>query len=225
MLRAIYTQLDNRFPEKLLSELNLKQLVELCLWGNENNFLAYHTIRVRCGLLGELWNLKFGLNTYVEEQFLPKIDVVEPWEEVALKEAEKHVSDIVEWKSGEGFGKVPFEVALSLLTYCIEIIRSDQTKAFLRYGYYRELLILHRNGQKTPEEWSINPYGLKTSNGGFEGTKIRARNLSILHHELLKQYPDIEDVNKLPFKVLLLEKREHILMMVLISHFWDWLRI
>ena len=132
-LTTLFENCKRYFDDKYLSEYNEHDLLKIVTYHrDEEKLKAFSTVQISKSVSDALWELRFS-NHLTEQDYLPAMKISERWPELVAKYFAPDDFNLTDWMHGGSFDIVPFEVSLAILTYCIEILRSDELKYFMAW--------------------------------------------------------------------------------------------
>lgn len=137
-IKNLFVVAHTYYPNKNLKELSALELVHVVSMNVDKSLGARGTIGLRVTVMNAIYDLRYTALSSVDDKYLPSIKVPHDWDEVALKHFAPEGLDTSDWLAGGSFNKVPFEVSLALLCYCLEVFNSDMTKYVLAFSKWQK---------------------------------------------------------------------------------------
>ena len=131
------------------------------------------------------------------EQYLPASNLSGRWEDLCSVWVRDAGESYADWRAGGSFSIVPFEIALAVLGYCFQLIKSDETKYVL--AWFQTERRLREEGRlpswKTAGQFFSN-FGERST---CYGSRLKAWSVDqVFFEELCKCYPNVKSRDQLP---------------------------
>jgi len=191
--KSFFAEKRTRYPNLETIELSFEQICDCLIFKQDGSVRSYNTLRT----VGNFWEYFYqsGVFAYplVQQQLYNYAEGVSR----DLGNSRK------EFYSSSTYGVVPMGVAMPLLSYCTDIIDSDETKYLLGYHNYirtipeSEYTIEHLKGVYKPRQKSWVSWGKHNFREHFNSDTETGRAMT---HSVLKQYPVGTKVEDLPFQ-------------------------
>lgn len=197
ILTSLLDNCNRYYEDKLLSEYTEYDLLKIAAYyRDEEKLKAFGSVQAASNIITALWQLRLS-NHLTEIDYLPSCKLPERWAELAVKHFAPEGFNLTEWVHGGTYDIVPFEVSLAVLTYCIEIIRSDELKYLLAWC---EILRKHAGTESYIRQRAANKM-LSNFGGEYHSKAIVAKRYDTEYFECLQQYfPNAVTHADLPLK-------------------------
>ena len=200
-MTTVFDNCHRYYGDKLLSEYTEYELLKVVTYHRgEDRIKTYRTVQFSVTLINALWNLRMS-NHLSDQDYLPTLKLSERWPELVVEHFAPEGFNKADWMYGGSYDIVPFEVSLAVLTYCIEILRSDELKYLL--AWY-DMLRKHSGTEDYIREGAA--YQMLSNFGGeYAHQAALAKRYDQEYLERLKHYfPDVEThadlpLNEIPF--------------------------
>ncbi|MFG6562143.1 hypothetical protein [Sulfitobacter sp. 1A15299] len=194
---TIFHAMNRNFAGRMLNELTERELIELVIHNTDGALAAYGTVYGRILPLSWLYDLRFSEHRLVPVKYLPAHDLSGTWEDLSgtwVREAGETYAD---WLGGGSFDIVPFEISLAVLAYCLQLIKSDETKYVLAWFQMERRL---REEDRLPGSRAVgqlfSKFGKRSGSYGRGSEAIYADH--VFFEELRRFYPNLKTRDQLP---------------------------
>ena len=195
ILRGLFMNLNSRYADKLFSELSDFEVVEILATDAGRNLRARGTIEQAVIEWNKLFDMQFNIGSIIDRTLLPSKRAPVDWEKICIEHLAPEDFDATEWLSGGTFNKVPFEVSLALLCFCVETLKSDKTKYLLAWSKWQREYQTKRVDTKASNR-ILNNFG---RNNYYRNAKV-TKQIDAEYFECLQHYyPDAQTHSDLPF--------------------------
>lgn len=195
-IASVFHFMNEKFGERTLSDLSEVELIEIVIHNIDGSLGRYRTVLGRVRLLAWMYDLRLTENRFVPVRYLPAYDLSGCWESLCSKWVRESGESFAEWKSGGSFDIVPFEVSLAILAYCIQLIRSDETKYLLAWFQTERKL---REDDNLPSWKAVTKVFSKFGrHSGSYGPREQAGYVDeVFFNEICKFYPNVKTRDQL----------------------------
>jgi integrase len=194
-IAAIFHAMNRKFAGRMLNGLTERELIELVIHNTDDTLGAYGTVYGRILSLGWLYDLRFSEHRLVPDKYLPAHDLRDNWEDLCATWVRNAGESYADWLGGGSFDIVPFEISLAVLAYCLQLIKSDETKYALAWFQAERRL---RDEDRLPNYSAavklFSEFGQPPKKHGRPPMYAD----QVFFEELRRLYPDVDSKSQLP---------------------------
>jgi integrase len=196
-IASVFHFMNSKFQGRLLADLSESELIELVIHNIDGSIARGPTVFSRIRLLAWMYDLRYAEHRLVPEQYLPASNLSGRWEDLCSVWVRDAGESYADWRAGGSFSIVPFEIALAVLGYCFQLIKSDETKYVL--AWFQTERRLREEGRlpswKTAGQFFSN-FGERST---CYGSRLKAWSVDqVFFEELCKCYPNVKSRDQLP---------------------------
>lgn len=196
-IASIFHFFNIKFGGRTFDGLSEDDLVGLTIDNIDGSLASHGTVFGRVRLLRWMYDLRLTEHRMVPIKYLPSLKVSLEWEKHCKARVKEAGQNYAEWRNGGSFDIVPFEISLAVLSYCLQLIQSDETRYLL--AWFQTERRLHKEGR--PPVWRAASRMLARfgARSGDYGPREEASYMDeVFFQELRKFYPDAKTRDQLP---------------------------
>ena len=183
--------------DKILSDYSEYDLLKIICHNRDSNQMSgYSTVKKNKQIIEGLFDLRLSQHL-TENEYLPSLKISENWLDLLKDNIAPEGFNLTDWIQGGSWDMVPFEVSLAVLTYCIEIIKSDEMKYVL--AWYE--MIRNRVESGDLFHWQVADRVIENFGGEYTPMTKLAQSVDLEYLDYLKKYfPNVDTHADLPLK-------------------------
>jgi integrase len=196
-IASVFYFMNERFVGRSFDSLKYEELVELVIHNIDGSIGRFGTVYGRVRLLAWMYDLRLTNDCLVPGKYLPAYNLTGSWEDLCSRRVRESGESPVEWRAGGSFDIIPFEISLAILAYCIQLIKSDETKYILAWFQAERKL---RAKGRLPEWRAVKKvFSMFGNRSGQYGPREQARYVDKVYFEkLCSYYPYAKSREQLP---------------------------
>jgi len=196
-IASIFHFMNKKFCGRVLDDLSESELIELVIHNIDGSLARRRTVYERVRILFYMYDLRFTEHRLVPEKYLPTHDLSGRWEDLCSICVREAGESYAEWRAGGSFDIVPFEISLAVLGYCLQLIKSDETKYVL--AWFQTERRLREEGRLPGWKAARNLFSrFGKRSGSYDSRSEAVYADQVLFEELLRFYPNVKSRDQLP---------------------------